>query len=174
MTEDTVSVAPHSTVSSPTRRTFHLAAIYALAALITLLLAIPTILYFLISPRLRKESRYFDAGDVSELTTGSPVEVSFQESRLDGWRLATEKKTAWVVKGNHNQIIAFGPRCTHLGCAYHWESAENSFICPCHGSLFSIEGEVLAGPAPRPLDRFRVKVQNNRLLIGQLKPSMHG
>src|ERR1700691_4304134 len=81
-----------------TRRAFHLAVVYVLGAVIGLAMAIPTILYLLVPTRPRKESGWIDAGDVSQLAPGIPVALSFQESRLDGWRLLTEKKTAWVVK----------------------------------------------------------------------------
>lgn len=151
------------------RRAFHLAVIYILGALIGLALAIPTLLYLLVQPRNRKESGWVDAGDISQLTPGSPVEMSFQQSRVDGWRVVTEKRTAWVVKEANNQVVAFGPQCTHLGCAYHWEETTNQFECPCHASFFSAEGKVLAGPAPRPLDRYLVKIQNNRLQVGPLR-----
>jgi menaquinol-cytochrome c reductase iron-sulfur subunit len=154
-----------------TRRAFHLAAVYILGALIGLALAIPTALYLLIPPLPRKQSNWIDAGDISALTPGSPVELSFQQSRLDGWKLVTEKRTAWVVKEADNKIVAFGPQCTHLACAYHWEASDNKFMCPCHGSYFSIDGKVLAGPAPRPLDRYATKIQNDRLQIGELKQS---
>ena len=154
-----------------TRRSWHLAAIYLLGGIIGLVLAIPAILYLFIPPRQRSRSQWIDAGDVSQLTPGSPVEMSFQESRIDGWRVITEKKTAWVVKEANNQIVAFGPQCTHLGCAYHWDDGSKKFACPCHASFFSIQGQVLAGPAPRPLDRYVTRIENNRLQIGQLKPS---
>jgi menaquinol-cytochrome c reductase iron-sulfur subunit len=153
-----------------TRRSWHLAAIYVLGAIMGLALAIPTILYLFIPPRQRRRSQWIDAGDVSQLTPGSPVEMSFQESRIDGWRVITEKKTAWVVKQANNQVVAFGPQCTHLGCAYHWDQGLKEFVCPCHASYFSIEGQVLSGPAPRPLDRYVTRIENNRLQIGQLKP----
>lgn len=156
-----------------TRRSWHLIAIYVLGAIMTFLLAIPTILYLFIPPRQRSRSQWIDAGDVSQLTPGSPVEMSFQESRIDGWRVITEKKTAWVVKEPNNQIVAFGPQCTHLGCAYHWDDGARKFVCPCHASFFSIEGQVLAGPAPRPLDRYVTRIENNRLQIGQLKPGVN-
>jgi len=154
-----------------TRRAFHLAVVYALGGIIALFMAIPTALYLLVPPKPRKESGWIDAGDVSQLAPGVPVELSFQESRLDGWRLVTEKKTAWVVKEQDKKIVAFGPQCTHLACAYHWEMEAGRFICPCHGSNFSIDGKVLAGPAPRPLDRYLTKLVNNRLQIGELKQS---
>jgi menaquinol-cytochrome c reductase iron-sulfur subunit len=153
------------------RRTFQLAMIYILGAVISLALAIPTLIYLLAPARARKRSDWVDAGDISQLTSDAPVEMSFQQSRVDGWRVLTEKRTAWVVKTDDNKIIAYGPQCTHLGCAYHWDASMQKFACPCHASFFSLQGQVLAGPAPRPLDRYLTRVQNNRLQVGALRPS---
>jgi menaquinol-cytochrome c reductase iron-sulfur subunit len=169
MTNQTTTDSNSGEFLVTTRRTFHLAAIYVLGALISLALAIPTVIYLLVPPKGRKQSGFIDAGDISQLTPGQPVELSFQQETLDGWRLETNKKTAWVVKGADNNVIAFGPQCTHLGCAYHFEAAMNQFVCPCHGSDFALDGKVLAGPAPRPLDRYVTKIENNRLQIGELK-----
>jgi menaquinol-cytochrome c reductase iron-sulfur subunit len=163
--------SPEAEIYGSTRRAFHLTVVYVLGGIIALFMAIPTALYLLVPPRPRKESGWIDAGDVSQLVPGVPVELSFQESRLDGWRLETEKKTAWVVKEKDNKIVAFGPQCTHLACAYHWEMEAGRFICPCHGSNFSIEGKVIVGPAARPLDRYLTKLVNNRLQIGELRQS---
>lgn len=154
-----------------TRRVFYLAAIYALGAVIGLLLAIPTALYLLVLPRAPRDSGWIDAGDISELTPGTPLELSFQQSRIDGWRPVTEKRTAWVVRMPDRRILAFGPQCTHLACAYHWENPQNKFVCPCHGSEFAIDGKVLMGPAARPLDQYQTKIENNRLQLGELKQS---
>lgn len=153
------------------RRSFYAAVIFGLNAIMGAALALPTLAYLLIPTRSRKKSDYVDAGDISQLTIGTPVEMSFQQSRIDGWRAVTEKRTAWVVKTAENKVVAYGPQCTHLGCAYHWEDSSKQFVCPCHNSFFSIQGAVLTGPAPRPLDRYVTKIENNRLQVGALKPS---
>ena len=101
----------------------------------------------------------------------TPVEVVFRKNRLDGWKLTSEKKTAWVVQLSPDKVVAFGPQCTHLGCAYHFEEGAKNFLCPCHNSVFSLDGRVVSGPAPRPLDRYESKVVNQRLLLGGLKES---
>jgi menaquinol-cytochrome c reductase iron-sulfur subunit len=153
------------------RRSFYGQAIFALNALIGAALAVPTLVYLLVPGKSKRKSNMIDAGDVSLLTADVPVELKFQQSRVDGWRVLTERRTAWVVKAADNSITAFGPQCTHLGCAYHWDEKPKQFVCPCHTSLFSIEGKVVAGPAPRPLDRYLAEVRNGRLMLGQLQRS---
>jgi menaquinol-cytochrome c reductase iron-sulfur subunit len=151
------------------RRGFYAQAIFALNAVIGAALAIPTLVYLLVPGKSKRKGDLIDAGDVSQLTPGLPVEMKFQRSRVDGWRVLTERRTAWVVKNTDNQITAFGPQCTHLGCAYHWDDKPKQFVCPCHTSLFSISGKVLAGPAPRSLDRYVAEVRNGRLMLGELR-----
>ena len=97
--------------------------------------------------------------------------MTFRRNRVDGWKVVSEKDTAWVLKAANNQVTAYGPQCTHLGCAYHWDTGKNEFVCPCHNSIFSIDGRVLGGPAPRPLDRYETKVEGGKLLLGRLQPS---
>ena len=148
------AAAPHDPPGT-TRRNFYTAAIYGLQALIASALGLPALIYLLVPPRMRRQSEWADAGDVSQLAPRMPVEMTFRRNRVDGWKVISEKSTAWVVKNSGNQVVAFGPQCTHLGCAYHWDEAKNEFVCPCHNSLFSIDGKVMGGPAPRPLDRYR-------------------
>jgi glycine/D-amino acid oxidase-like deaminating enzyme/nitrite reductase/ring-hydroxylating ferredoxin subunit len=56
-------------------------------------------------------------------------------------------------RGDDGRLHAVSARCTHLYCQVRWNDVERSWDCPCHGSRFSPDGEVLNGPAVRPLDR---------------------
>ena len=61
----------------------------------------------------------------------------------------------WVVRDKES-IYALSTVCTHLGCTPNWLEAEKKFKCPCHGSGFRSSGMHFEGPAPRPLERFRI------------------
>ena len=131
--------------------------------------ALPALSLSAVSPESRREAEWIEPGDISKLAANSPVELTFRRNRVDGWKVTSEKSTAWVVKQRRQPVVAFGPQCTHLGCAYHWEEGKNEFLCPCHTSLFAIDGKVVSGPAPRPLDRYEIKVEGTKLLLGQLR-----
>jgi cytochrome b6-f complex iron-sulfur subunit len=48
--------------------------------------------------------------------------------------------------------------CTHLGCITRYQAGKNIIACPCHGSRYSLDGDVIAGPAPRPLPTFQMSL----------------
>jgi menaquinol-cytochrome c reductase iron-sulfur subunit len=166
-----VANAARTPFEDPTRRNFYVAAIYAIGAWISAALGLPALAYLFFPPKAQKPNEWIEIGDGTSLAPNAPTEMTFRRNRVDGWKVISEKSTAWVVKSADNRIVAFGPQCTHLGCAYHWDEGRNLFICPCHNSLFGMDGQVKAGPAPRPLDRYDVKVEGDRLLIGNLRQS---
>jgi cytochrome b6-f complex iron-sulfur subunit len=74
----------------------------------------------------------------------------------------------WVVNGEvqgNQQIYALKTVCTHLGCTPSWLEAEQKFKCPCHGSGFYKDGVNFEGPAPRPLERYAIRIADD----GQLE-----
>lgn len=159
------------TPSGTSRRGFYLTFIYGIWSLICAALAAPALLYLLLPPKVRRDSEWIEAADLTQLHSKVPLEVVFRKNHVDGWKITSAKETAWVVKLSDTQTVAFGPQCTHLGCAYHWDEAKTQFLCPCHNSVFAVDGTVVSGPAPRPLDRFETKMQNGKLLLGQLHQS---
>jgi menaquinol-cytochrome c reductase iron-sulfur subunit len=112
-----------------------------------------------------------DAGDVADMPAGSPHLVRFERAVVDGWKVRNEQSSAWIILDEQHRVTAFSPLCTHLGCAYRWQAERKSFTCPCHGSAFNIQGDVITGPASRPLDRYSAKVEGDRLWLGPLQDS---
>jgi menaquinol-cytochrome c reductase iron-sulfur subunit len=165
--DDMAMAEPRETQGLP-RRTFFVGAIYGMWSAIAAALSLPALVYLFFPPKAHQEEEWVEVGDVSRLAPESPVEMTFRRNRIDGWKVISENSTAWVVRQADNQVVAFGPQCTHLGCAYHWDEQKNEFLCPCHNSLFSPDGKVVGGPAPRSLDRYDAKISGGKLLIGRL------
>jgi cytochrome b6-f complex iron-sulfur subunit len=57
-------------------------------------------------------------------------------------------------------LMALYKVCPHLGCLYGWNDQEFKFICPCHGSQYQHNGDYISGPAPRSLDRFVIRIED--------------
>ncbi len=71
-----------------------------------------------------------------------------------------------VINRPDKGFIAVSRVCTHLGCLVEYTKAQNRIICPCHGALFDLEGNVLSGPPPKPLPRVTLKVEADSIVIG--------
>lgn len=79
----------------------------------------------------------------------------------ENWK---EEQSVWIVR-EKNRIYALHAKCTHLGCTPSWSADDRIFKCPCHGSQFSSNGVNFAGPATRPLDRFKIYIGNDGMMI---------
>jgi cytochrome b6-f complex iron-sulfur subunit len=86
-----------------------------------------------------------------QFKAGLPTE--FAPGRVD--ERFKEGFGTWIVR-NELGLYALATTCTHLGCTPNWLEAEQKFKCPCHGSGFRKTGINFEGPAPRPLERYRI------------------
>ena len=73
----------------------------------------------------------------------------------------------YLVVENDRSLATFGINavCTHLGCVVPWNSAENKFICPCHGSQYNNQGRVVRGPAPLSLALAHADIDDGKVLF---------
>lgn len=71
-----------------------------------------------------------------------------------------------LINTRDKGVLAFSRVCTHLGCLVKFYPEKQVFICPCHAGIFDLEGNVVSGPPPKPLQQFAVKVQDGNLVIG--------
>jgi len=74
------------------------------------------------------------------------------------------KYATWIIR-NDEGIYALSTTCTHLGCTPNWLVAEQKFKCPCHGSGSRKTGINFEGPAPRPLERFRIVLADDGQIV---------
>jgi Rieske Fe-S protein len=69
-----------------------------------------------------------------------------------------------LVRLDADNFVAYGQRCTHLGCPVLYQATERRLHCPCHAGFFSVtDGRVLAGPPPRPLPRIELQRRGEEL-----------
>ena len=76
----------------------------------------------------------------------------------------------YLVRLADGGFLALSRQCTHLGCSVPWDEAAGRFACPCHASAFDLRGDVLAPPAPRPLDLFAVRIENGIVKVDVSAP----
>ncbi len=109
---------------------------------------------------LRPEKR-----DGAEGQAGAVVAAGALASFAPGTVTAFQKGEFYLVRLSDGGLLALSCKCTHLGCTVPWVEKEKKFLCPCHASAFDITGSVIGPPAARPLDTFRVTVENNVVLV---------
>lgn len=75
-----------------------------------------------------------------------------------------KEQRVWIVREERG-FYCLWRRCTHLGCTPNWFDAEGRFKCPCHGSNFNRAGDVIAGPAPKPLWRCAIRLADDGQML---------
>ncbi|NIM75628.1 MAG: Rieske 2Fe-2S domain-containing protein [Armatimonadetes bacterium] len=140
-----------------------------ITAIIALLLGVPLLGAF-IGPSLKqRKEKWVALGPVRSLPDNMPTRFKFSYQDVDGWRVAMVSGTAYAVQRPKEKLYVLSNICTHLGCPVKWDDDARRFLCPCHAGVFDIEGNVISGPPPRPLDRYRYRVEEGvlQILIGE-------
>lgn len=96
---------------------------------------------------------------------GSVIEAGAADSFAAGSVTPFSEGRFFLVRLADGAFLALYRRCTHLGCSVPYDPLRGEFVCPCHGSAFSMDGQTLNPPAPRPLDAFPVAVQDGIVLV---------
>ncbi|MCP4203198.1 MAG: Rieske (2Fe-2S) protein [bacterium] len=94
-----------------------------------------------------------DAGTTDSLTIG--------QGRL----VRHGRQPVWVVRTGEDAYVGMSAVCTHLHCVLDWDPERRVMDCPCHAGSFDLNGNVLSGPAPVPLERYVVETRMGRLVV---------
>jgi menaquinol-cytochrome c reductase iron-sulfur subunit len=113
----------------------------------------------------RKNQKWRNVGTISDFPVGTTRLVSFENADPLPWAGVTAKSAAWLRRENESTFVAFSANCTHLGCPVRWEEDAQLFMCPCHGGVYFKDGSVAAGPPPKSLVQYQVRIEKNEIQI---------
>ena len=151
------------------RRQFVNVVMTALGAIMGAVIGLPVI-GFLVSPaiQVRKKEDWIPLGPLEKYPVGTPTLFTFNRSKVNGWEKSVTSYGVFVLRKSDSEVMVLSNRCTHLSCRVNWKEAAQAYVCPCHDAQFDINGKVLGGPPPRPLDQYagdKVKIEGGIVLI---------
>lgn len=157
-----------ATASDPSTRRSFLGALLGLGSTgVGLLLAAPVVrfIFYPITAKTR-DSDWAEAGPVSDFANmKSPMRRTLDLVQRDGWRKIVNTQIVYIDSKADGKLTALSSICPHLGCAASWRDAEEKFMCPCHGGVFTRDGACVAGPPPRGMDALETKVVDGKLMV---------
>ena len=152
-------------VEAPGRRELLTRVSIALGALGAAIVGIP-IVGFLLAPFFEQQSQVWrPVGTVDSFRPGMTVKVDFADSSPLPWAGVVARTAAWLRREPDGAFVAFAVNCTHLGCPVQWLPDAALFMCPCHGGVYYKDGAVAAGPPPKPLPQYPVRVRDGQVEI---------
>jgi menaquinol-cytochrome c reductase iron-sulfur subunit len=104
-------------------------------------------------------------GKVDDFKIDQTVEVTLTNADPLAWTGVSARTGAWLRRDGATHFTAFALYCQHLGCPVRWNAEAQLFLCPCHGGVYYADGTVAAGPPPRPLQHYPVRVRNGQVEI---------
>jgi quinol---cytochrome c reductase iron-sulfur subunit, bacillus type len=160
-----IGVAGKGEAPSPERRRFLGRLSIALSAIAAAVVGVPVV-GFILGPLISPEEPVWrEVGRVANFQISQTVKVSFVDPSPMAWAGVTAMTAAWLRRLGQNEFVAFSVNCAHLGCPVRWLSKADLFMCPCHGAVYYADGSVAAGPQPRGLFKYPVRVRDGRVEI---------
>ena len=104
-------------------------------------------------------------GELDSFPVGTTNLVTFENASPEKWSGRNASSAAWLRRDAKDKFTAFSANCTHLGCPVRWEADAHLFMCPCHGGVYYKDGSVAAGPPPKPLVQYPVRINKTAIEI---------
>jgi len=169
------------------RRDFMAKSTVVVASMIGVSLVVPIGGYILTATQTKVTDHWVDLGiTLDSLPMDTPIAHLFFGTSVSGWMKVAVSRTVWLIhhsnpnapdsksedqirgmdspleaKNSDPRLTVLSPVCPHLGCAPQWTPAQKEFICPCHHSIYQLNGNRVSGPAPRPMDSLPVRVSKD-------------
>lgn len=155
---------------SLSRRMFFKSATAGIGSVFAVMLGYPLITSIVSKSKAVTAKVFSNLGSVSNIQDAfspvkQPTKMNFSMTDQDAFIKIKKPEQVWVVKKTPENIKVFSPVCPHLGCRYNWDDQRKLFVCPCHNSVYTIEGKLVSGPAPRGLDTLPVEIKDENLYV---------
>ena len=109
-----------------------------------------------VEPRARPQAGTATVGKVEEFPVGQAKIVLVSE------------RPVLLIRTTDGQFRAFSAVCTHLQCIVNYVPERNQIECPCHQGVYSIDGQNISGPPPRPLEEMLVTVNEGTVIVSMV------
>jgi Rieske Fe-S protein len=113
----------------------------------------------------RRSDAWLRATALANLPDDEPLAVTLRVARQDGFTQVVERTVVYVVKSGDNQVRAMHSTCTHLGCRTSYDAERKQILCPCHGGVYDLNGQVVAGPPPSPLPQLNARIEDGTVFV---------
>ncbi len=166
------------------RRAFMAKSVALLATAIGVSLVVPIGGYIMAAATTPVTDNWRNLGvKLQDLPLDEPVQESFRAVSVSGWMRVPEERSVWLIRhsgaadpwsesedqkknldspleknDSDPRLTVLSPICPHLGCEPQWHKGQKLFICPCHHSIYQLNGNRIGGPAPRPMDQLPVRI----------------
>ncbi len=157
---------PNASSDVPSRRRFFNRVFNGLAAAIGAILGVPLAAFYAMPALRRPALLWKECGPLEDFPVGEVKLVPLKPLERREWPEDWGTEAAWVYRKSAGDFVVYNLHCTHVGCPVNWSPQARRFFSPCHGGAFDIDGRVLGGPPPRPLDRYDIKIENSVLFAG--------
>ena len=92
---------------------------------------------------------------------GTPAKFSVIADKEDAWnKFKNISVGAIYLRKEAGKVKALHTVCPHLGCFIDYRSSKSDFFCPCHNSNFKLDGSIVSGVSPRPMDPLEIEIRN--------------
>ena len=95
------------------------------------------------------------------------IQIRRSEISVNKAKILNYKETLIIVINTGFGLFALSAVCTHLGCIVQWDENNQLITCPCHSAKYDLNGNVKSGPAPKPLSQVKVRMIDDKILIGE-------
>ncbi|QKG52068.1 ubiquinol-cytochrome c reductase iron-sulfur subunit [Hymenobacter sp. BRD67] len=158
---ETDNTAPGPTAEDEPRRDFLVKLSLGLGGVAALAVGVPVV-SALLAPLLQADPQTWrKVGTLADFDIGSTHLVKFENANPVAWSGVSSESAAWLRRDSATAFTAFSVNCAHLGCPVRWEPGAGLFMCPCHGGIYYKDGSVAAGPPPRGLTQYHIRISGH-------------